>query len=94
MHRNIIISIQLLLRQQTCSCSDQYSYLKTKSPAQCKDLMSSNTDEGILLSHKILVGPQSHSKGNTSLYSRPDLLTNMVLVSCCFYEHLPKGGKS
>jgi hypothetical protein len=44
------------------------SYLKTKSPAQCKDLMSSNTDEDMLLSHKILVGPQSHSKGNKSLF--------------------------
>jgi hypothetical protein len=43
---------------------------KTKSPAQCKDLMSSNTDEGMLLrvSHKILVGPHSHSKGNMSLF--------------------------
>ena len=53
---------EAVLRQQTCSCSDQYSYLKTKSPAQYKDLMRSNTDEGMLLSHKILVGPQSHSK--------------------------------
>ena len=53
------------LRQQTCSCSDQYNYLKT---AQCKNLMSSNTDEGMLLSHKILVGRQSHSKRNKSLF--------------------------
>jgi hypothetical protein len=43
----------------------QYSYLKT---AQCKNLMNSNTDEGMLLSHKILVGRQSHSKRNKSLF--------------------------
>ena len=83
-------------RDKTRFFSDQYSYLKTKSPAQCKDLMSSSTDEGMLLSHKMLVGPQvsfqrkhvpflslmEYSKmvNGVFCYSTLDLLANKVLV--------------
>jgi hypothetical protein len=52
-------------KQKDKEDAQKYNHIHT---ATFDHLMSSNTDEGMLLSYKILVGPQSHSKGNKSLF--------------------------